>query len=143
MRREVTLIARLCCVLGCFLTAAAAAGAEGKDAGTKGTKVPANVGVRIVGTWQAQPDKGLTITFRRDGSLQMARKSGKARVTVDGRYKLLDGQNMKFTFTDPKGSGRKFTNAVRVKSLSDEELVLVYRGKFKGTDKEEAFRRVK
>jgi uncharacterized protein (TIGR03066 family) len=140
-KREMTRIASLLCMLGCLPAAALATPA--KDKGVSGTKVPTAVSERIVGTWRAKPDKGLTLVFHKDGSLQVTRKAGKAQVTVAGKYKLLNNEDMEINLTDPKGTGRVFRNAVRIKSLKPGELVLRYRGKFKGAGKEEVFERVK
>jgi uncharacterized protein (TIGR03066 family) len=140
-KREMTRIAGLLCMLGCLPGAALAA--PPKDKGESGTKVPAAVSERIVGTWRAKPDKGLTMVFHKDGSLQVTRKAGKAQVTVAGKYKLLNNEDLEITLTDPKGTGRVFRNAVRIKSLTDRELVLRYRGKFKGAGREEVFQLVK
>jgi uncharacterized protein (TIGR03066 family) len=117
--------------------------APAKDAGRKGTKVPTDVADQVVGTWQARSDKGLTYAFHKDGSLRIIRQAGKARVTVDCTYKVRDGNNLQITVRDPKGTGRHFTSAVQIKSVTDRDLVLVFRGKFKGTDKELTFGRVK
>jgi uncharacterized protein (TIGR03066 family) len=79
---------------------------------------------KIVGTWEAvkgEVPAGSTIEFTKDGKMKLNIKAGGQTISVEGTYKV-DGD--KLTTTGKGPDGKEKTETVKIKKLTDKELVI-------------------
>jgi uncharacterized protein (TIGR03066 family) len=85
---------------------------------------PTKTAGKIVGTWK--PTKGeipasTTVEFTKNGKMKLNIKAGGRTISLEGTYKV-DGD--KLTTTGKGPDGKEKTVTVKIKKLTDKELVI-------------------
>jgi uncharacterized protein (TIGR03066 family) len=118
----------IACVVLC-LAACSGKKDEGKDSGKTTPTGAASNADKIVGKWEmTKAPKGeeaipTTYEFTKDGKLKMTSKVMNADVTVEGTYKVGEGDKMTITMKTP--DGKEVSETGTIKTLNDTTLVLL------------------